>query len=207
MKNLKIVLMLFSFLIGSSVQSLRASDDNQQIPPILNTQLIPTGYGITKLLKRDYFLASLLIDKSAIYGSADDIIYIDAARRMEFKFVADRKISGRTFGRQMATAIKINNIKNEIIDSKTQIQLFMKLFRRSIVKGDVIRFDYHEDFGTRAYQNNHLLGEIPYSKLFYRLLLRVWLGERPPSSQFKAGILGQNGDDYAIAMQNRYQSL
>lgn len=199
--------MLFSFLIGNSVQSLKARDDNQQIPPILDTQLIPTGYGITKLLKRDYFLASLLIDKNAIYNSAEDIIYIDAARRMEFKFVADRKISGRTFGREMAAAIKINNQKDEIIESKRQIKEFMKLFRRSIKKGDVLRFDYHDDFGTRIYQNNRQLGEITYSKLFYRLLLRIWLGEMPPSSLFKTGILGQNGDDYAVAMQIRYQSL
>ena len=199
--------MLFSFLFGNSVQNLAASNDKQQIAPILDTQLIPTGYGVTKLLKHDYFLASLLIDKNAIYGSAEDIIYIDAARRMEFKFIADRKISGRTFGREMAAAIKINNIKDEIIDSKLQIRQFMKLFSRSIKKGDVLRFDYHDDFGTRVYLNNRRLGEIAYSKLFYRLLLRTWLGERPPSSQFKTGILGQNGDEYAIAMQNRYQSL
>lgn len=199
--------MLFSFLFGSSIQNLAASNDKQQIPPILDTQLIPTGYGVTKLLKRDYFLASLLIDKNAIYGSAEDIIYIDAARRMEFKFIADRKISGRTFAREMAAAIKINNIKDEITDSKLQIRQFMKLFSRSIKKGDVLRFDYHENFGTRIYHNNRKIGEITYSKLFYRLLLRTWLGERPPSSQFKTGILGQNGDEYAIAMQNRYQSL
>lgn len=206
MKNLLVVLMALSFFVGESAQSL---EKNVQPSPakILKILLIPTGYGLTKLMKNDYYLASLLIDKDALFQDSEGLIFIDATKRMEFKFVTDRRISGRTFGRQIAAAIKINNSEAEVKESKTQIKRFIRLFKRNIKKGDVIRFDYHDKFGTRIYHNNRRLGEIPYSNVFYRVLLRMWLGDRPPSTQFKKGIMGLNGNEYAISMQQRYQSI
>lgn len=205
MKNLIAILAIFLSFLGNSAQGLESNVSQNKAPQILDVKLIPTGFGLTKLLKEDYFLASLLIDKDAIFQGAEELVYIDAARRMEFKFVADRKISGRTFGRQMAESIKINNEKEALLDSISQVKQFIGMFRRSIKKGDVLRFDYHASFGTRVYLNKRRLGEIPYSSVFYRLLLNTWLGERPPSSEFKSGILGRNGDDYAVEMQKRYQ--
>lgn len=174
---------------------------------ILDRPLMPTGYGLTQLLKKDYYLARLSIDKAAIYGGPEDLAIIDAARRMEFKFVADRKISGRTFARKIAEGMKINNQSDELKANMTQVKRFMTFFKRSIKKGDVIRFDYHRDFGTRVYLNDRMLGEIPYSLQFYSFLVNIWLGDRPPTARFKSGLLGQNGDDYAVQMQQRYESM
>ena len=70
-----------------------------------------------------------------------------------------------------------------------------------------MRFDYHTQFGTRVYLNKRLLGEIPESREFYRFVHNTWLGDRPPSAKFKLGILGQNGDEYAIRLQQRYESM
>ena len=126
---------------------------------------------------------------------------------MEFKFVNERKISGRTFVRKFAEGIKINNTSDEVKDNMTKIKLFNSFFKRSIKKGDVLRFDYHKDFGTRVYLNKRLLGEIPYSLDLYRCLLNVWLGESPPSAKFKLGLLGHNGDEYAIKLQKRFERV
>jgi hypothetical protein len=208
-KNSLTVLMIVScLLLGVSVQS--AEPESQKIrkeAKILDRPLIPTGYGITKLLKKDYYLGQLSIDKSAIYRTPEDLVFIDAARRMEFKFVSERKISGRTFGRQLAEGMKINNDSAALKDKMSMIKRFKSFFKKTIIKGDVIRFDYHGKFGTRVYQNKRLLGEISESREFYRFLLNIWLGERPPSSKFKSGLLGQNGDEYAIELQQRYESI
>jgi len=209
-KILFTVLMLVSWVFsGISVQS--AEPSNAQSAPkqitILDRPLIPTGYGVTKLLKKDYYLGRLAIDEAAIYRTPEDLIYIDAARSMEFKFVSERKISGRTFARQLAEGMKINNEAKNLGESMPQIKQFIGLFKRNIKKGDVIRIDYHGNFGTRVYQNKRLLGEIPASLDFYRLVLNIWLGERPPSAKFKSGVLGQNGDEYAIELQLRYESI
>ncbi len=209
MKNSLTVLMIVSCLLsGISVQS--AETENQNILKeikILDRPLIPTGYGLTKLLKKDYYLGQLSIDKSAIYRTPEDLVFIDAAKRMEFKFVSDRKMSGRTFGRQLAESMKINNDSKTLKESMVKIKKFISFFKRNIKKGDVIRFDYHGDFGTRVYLNKRLLGEISYSLDLYRCVISIWLGERPPSAKFKSGLLGQNGDEYAIELQQRYESI
>ena len=192
-------------LLGINVQSAENSAPKEV--KILDRPLIPTGYGITKMLKEDFYLGRLSIDKAAIYRTPEDLVFIDAARRMEFMFVNDRKMSGRTFVRKFAEGIKINNTSDEVKDNMTKIKLFNSFFKRSIKKGDVLRFDYHKDFGTRVYLNKRLLGEIPYSLDLYRCLLNVWLGERPPSAKFKLGLLGQNGDEYAIKLQKRFEAF
>jgi chalcone isomerase-like protein len=202
-----LVVILLCACLGSSSLVHAADSSAPKVFKILDTTLIPTGYGLTKLLNEDYYLGRFSIDATAIYRSPEDLVFIDAARRMEFKFVTDRRISGRTFGRNLIAAIKINNEQSALDDNKDEIKRFIGFFRRSIKKGDVLRFDYHQKFGTRVYLNKRLLGEIPESREFYRFVLNTWLGERPPSSQFKLGILGQNGDEYAIKLQQRYQSL
>jgi len=210
MKNSTIVLItvfLSSVLFEMPVEAADNNQDVIKVAKILDRPLIPTGYGLTKLLKEDFYLGQLSIDTAAVYRTSDDLVFIDAPRRMEFKFVTDRKISGRTFGRQLAESMKINNTADALKNSLPKIKKFMKFFKRSIKKGDVVRFDYHKDFGTRVYLNERMLGEIAYSLDFYRCLLNIWLGDRPPSAKFKLGLLGQNGDEYAIELQRRYNAI
>lgn len=214
MKNSIIVLMFVSVVcFGFSVQSAETSKQTTpKIYKILDRPLIPTGLGVTKLSGKDYYMGQFSIDSSAIYRSVEDLLYIDAARRMEFKFVSERRVSGRTFGRQLAESMKINNEKESLKAHMGSIKRFMGFFKKSIKKGDVIKIDYHKDFGTRVYYNDRRLGEISSGEIadkkeFYRIILNIWLGERPPSSTFKSGLLGQNGDDYAIRLQNRFKSM
>ncbi|PCI73421.1 MAG: hypothetical protein COB38_00725 [Gammaproteobacteria bacterium] len=175
----------------------------QEKAKILEKTLIPTGYGLTKFLNKDFYLARFSIDESASYASVDDLVYIDAARRMEFKFVLD-KVSGRTFWRRLSQGMKINNDREALKDNIVFVKQLKTFFKRAIKKGDIIRFDYHPDFGTRVYHNKRFLGEI--SGEFYRFIVNVWFGNRPPSNRFKDGLLGRNGDDYAINMQQRFEA-
>lgn len=174
---------------------------------ILDRPLIPTGYGLTKQLNKDYYLGRFSIDKSAVYRSLEDLLIIDAARQMEYKFVSDRKISGSTFARKLAEAMKINNDPEALRDNIVKIKRFKNFFKKPFKKGDVLRFDYHTSFGTRVFHNNRLIGEVPASHEFFRFVLNTWVGTRPPSSTFKTGVLGQNGDEYAIRLQQRYESM
>ena len=207
----KVLLIIFSLLILSSSTLLLAFNDDYsnyvhtQKAKILERTLIPTGYGLTKFLNKDYYIARFSIDETVGYASPDDLIYIDAARRMEFKFVTD-KVSGKTFWRRLAQSIKINNDRVALNDNITFVKKLKGFFRRSIIKGDIIRFDYHHDFGTRVYHNKRFLGEISDSREFYRFIVSVWFGKRPPSNQFKEGLLGRNGNEYAINMQQLFDA-
>jgi len=207
MKSLVVLIVVSVVFVGSFANAAETPAPAAKVAKILDRPLIPTGYGLTKLLKEDFYLGQLLIDNAAVYRSSDDLVFIDAARRMEFKFVTDKKISGRTFVRILIEGMKINNSPESLKTSMANIRRFKGFFKRSIKKGDVVRFDYHKNFGTRVYLNKRMLGEIPYSLDLYRCLLNIWLGERPPSSKFKLGLLGQNGDEYAIELQQRYHSI
>ena len=194
-------------LLSTSVYSFEEAYTGytpSQKAKILERTLIPTGYGLTKFLNKDYYIARFSIDETAAYSSADDLIYIDAARRMELKFVT-KKVSGRTFWRRLSQGIKINNDRDALKDNLVYVKRLQSFFKRTIKKGDVIRFDYHHDFGTRVYHNKRFLGQIGDSLEFYRFIVNAWLGKRPPSSQFKEGLLGRNGNEYAINMQQRFE--
>lgn len=202
MRSLLILMIFISclFLTGA-VQSAEEAK-------ILDRPLIPTGFGLTQQFGEDYYLGRFSIDKSAIYRSAEDLVHIDAARRMEFKFVSSHRISGRTFGRQLVERMKINNKKESLAAHIQDIKRFKKFFKKNIKNGDVIRIDYHVNFGTRVYLNDRSIGsvtgELADTREFFGLILNIWFGEIPPSIKFKNGLLGQNGDDYALSLQRRY---
>lgn len=208
MKKLLVILLLVSCLLqGFSVHS--AESNNQRISKILDRTLIPTGLGLIKSHGEDYYLGRFSIDNNAVYRTAEDLVVIDAARRMEFKFLSRRAVSGRAFGRLLLEGMKINNRKDALkahFDNIKRLKNFF--FNKSIQKGDVIKMDYHVDFGTRVYLNNRRLGQIggqiADTREFYGLILNMWLGERPPSQKFKNGLLGQNDDDYAIKLQQQF---
>lgn len=201
--SLKSIIFIFISLLISSTHAQEVNNTAK----IADQVLIPTGYGLTQLLGEDYYLARFLIDRNALFSTAEDLAFVDAARRMEFKFITKRKISGRSFVRKIAESMKINNEKTALNENMANIKSFMSFFKKPIKKGDVLRFDYHDSFGTRVYLNKRMLGEIPYSRAFYRCLLNVWVGDRPPSAKFKSGIVGHNGDEYAIMLQQRYESI
>ncbi|MDQ7048245.1 MAG: chalcone isomerase family protein [Enterobacterales bacterium] len=206
MKYLKTIIIIALILVSNSF--LASAAVNQRVTPkIFDRPLIPTGYGEAKFLYKDFYLGCFLIDTSAVYRTPEDLLFIDAARRMEFKFITEKRMSGRAFIQQLLQSMKINNDPDALRANIANLKLFKGFFRRSIKKGDILRFDYHKRFGTRVYLNKRLIGEISDSNEFYRFILNTWLGDRPPSAKFKRGILGQNGDGYAIELQKRFDAL
>lgn len=206
-KLISFVLMISTLNVQSAEQTENEKLLAVQKITIIDRPLLMVGMGLTQSIGGDYYIGAFYIDEAAQYSSGDDLIFIDAPRRMEFRFASDHKVSGRGFGRKIAEGIRINNTAEQIKDEKDKLRTLVKLFKGSYKKGDVLRFDYHNSFGTRVILNGRTLGAIKGSKDLYRLLVRTWVGERPPSSLFKVGITGQNESNYAIELLKRYISL
>lgn len=206
-----LILMVISLPVLSAEQTAEQIEQDKiravQKIQILDRPLLMRGMGLTQLMSDDYYIGAFYLDELAVFDDGDDFVYIEVPRRMEFRFASERKISGRGFGRNLAERIRINNTPGNIKAEKANLQKFIRLFRGSYKKGDVISFDYHRDFGTRVYLNSRRLGEIKNSRDLYRLLVKMWVGDRPPSSTFKKGIIGRNDGDYAIELLKRYVSL
>lgn len=206
-KLLSIVFFIISFSAISAEQTEEEKLLAVQKIQILERPLLMVGMGLTQLMSDDYYIGAFYIDEAAQYLSGEDLIYIEAPRVMEFRFASERKISGRGFGRKIAEGIRINNASENVDAEKENLQRFIRFFKGSYKKGDIIRFDYHKRFGTRVTFNGRKLGDIRDSRDLYRLLVRIWVGDRPPSSKFKLGIIGRNEDQYAITLLKRFVSL
>jgi hypothetical protein len=211
-KILKLISVIFIISFVSNISAYADLTENEKLIAvqkvmIVDRPLIMRGMGLTQLLNDDYYIGAFYLDDAATFATGEDLIFIDAPRRMEFRFASGHKVSARGFGRKIAEGIRINNEKNNIESEKDKLRIFMSLFKGSYKKGDIVRFDYHNSFGTRVSLNGKTLGTIKRSRDFYRLLVRLWVGERPPSSLFKQGIIGKNEDNYSIELLKRFVSL
>lgn len=198
-------------MVGFSVSAEERTEQDRMIAvqkiQILDRSLIMVGMGLTQLMSDDYYIGALYLDDAAVFSEEEDLLLLDVPRSMQFLFASERSISGRGFGRMLGEAIRINNIPGDIDKEKDRLKAFLGLFKGNYQKGDKIRFDFHHTFGTRVYHNDKQIGEFENAKELYRLLLRMWIGNRPPSSIFKNGIIGKNDDDTAISLLRRYVSF
>ena len=158
------------------------------------------------MMEKDYYLGAFYADEAAQYNDAEDLVYLDAPRRMEFRFASD-KVSARGFARNLAQGIRINNSKANVDAEKDNLRRFISSFRGSYKKGDFVRFDYHSNSEMRLIYNGRLIATFDRARDLYRLFLRVWVGDRPPSSKFKKGIIGRHETENAIALQKQFVSL
>ncbi|WP_196137681.1 chalcone isomerase family protein [Aliikangiella sp. G2MR2-5] len=170
--------------------------------------LLMVGMGLTRLMNDDYYIGAFYVDEAAQYDMGEDLAYLDASRRMEFRIASKSNISGRGFKRKLAEAIRINNAPTNVKGESEGLQQLFKLFKGTYKPGDKICFDYYKQGAiTRVTYNGRTLGEVRRSKDLYQLLLKTWLGERPPSSKFKEGISGRNDTKYALDLLRRFVTL
>ena len=66
----------------------------------------------------------------------------------------------------------------------------MKTWLPSFDKGDTLTYSYRPGRGVRIAVNNETVGTIP-GRPFARALFGVWLGDNPPNSSLKRGLLGR----------------
>lgn len=174
---------------------------------IIDKPALMIGMGLTQRMSDDYYIGALYLDENVPYDGTEDYLLIEVARRMEFRIASDSSISARSFSRKLAEGIRINNTRDAISAQKADIARMMRYFRGTYKKGDVLAIDYHKNFGTRFSLNGRTLGEVPNSNELYKLLIKVWIGERPPSSKFKQGIIGNNDADYAVDLLRKFVAL
>jgi len=175
---------------------------------ILDRTCLLVGMGLTKLMNDDFYIGAFYMDDLADRAAPEDLIELQVPRRMEYKFASDRRIPASSFKRELVQAIKINNDKSLIRTQRDNLYNFVRAFKGSYKKGDTITFDYHPSFGTRVSVNGKAVLEVAAGEPeFYAMLVRTWVGRRPPSSAFLNGIMGRADSNEAILLLNRYVTL
>ena len=211
MKHFK--LFIIFVLISSPLAAFAAEQTEEekllavQRIDIIDKSALMIGMGLTQLMSDDYYIGAFYLDEAVQYDGSDEFMFVEVARCMEFRMASTSNISARSFARKLAESIRINNERDEVSAHSSKLGRFIRMFRGTYKKGDVLRFYYHQNFGTRITLNDRVLGEIENSAELYKLLIKVWVGERPPSSKFKEGIMGNNDGNYAVTLLKKFVAL
>ena len=183
------------FFLLSAPMSFSQSDDFDTIP--LN------GLATYEQLRKQYYVGALYLKQ--INQNADAVLGSLGVKRMDVRIVID-KWSPRRFSQQWNQAILINNDQASLEKFSAQILAFLEMPKDNLISGDRITIDMDPELGTTVYLNNQKVFT-ESDNAFFNVLLNTWIGQRPPSTDFKNNILSLSMDKPATEMLVTYESL
>ena len=168
----------------------------QTSAPILNGISIHTEFG------QEQFIGALFSKTPS--DNAEELLRNANPSQMELKIISPDGMTVRRFSRMWIEGMAINNSPELLIAQADSMVKFDSLFKNRLAQGDDIVFKYVNSKGVDIIVNKETLGNIQ-SDDFFKLLLSVWIGKVPLSTDFKNGIL-KNGrsDNILIA---RFDSI
>ncbi len=158
------------------------------------------GMAVLNTFGKEKYIAALYVDTPT--NNANSILLQSNSASMEF-LVVDRSISRRSMGRLWAESVAINADYTLFEKYAEDLVSLTSLIKGRLITGDKLRLT-RTDVGVALELNDLLLGELESDGLF-ELLLQTWIGEVPPSTQFKEQLLASGNIDPQL--QSRFQTL
>lgn len=147
------------------------------------------GAGVrTKLIFTVYAAGLYLGDRKK---SAAEVYAAPGAKRM--RLVMQRPVNAEEFGQAFLTGIQQNTDKAERAKLVEELSKFGQLFATipELKKGDVLNIDFVPGQGTIIQINGKQAAEPIAEPLFYTMLLKIWLGDKPADAKLKSALLGE----------------
>ncbi len=157
------------------------------------------GIAIQSELRSDWFINALYLSEKSTNPEA--ILSDVNPKRMEIKVLADH-LSGRRLKRFWVERIRNNNNPSDVLALAKQVRNFANAMGQNLVANDVITIDYLPGTATRISINGSKTADL--SPKIFNMVLKSWIGELPPSNEFKTAILGETNYD---ALLSRYQAI
>lgn len=139
-------------------------------------------------LRHSYYLAGLYVERPS--EDPKTLLESDQRKRLVIKVTTDRW-SPRRFSSQWSRSLLINNNGDALNVFGEAVIEFNNLLQGDVVRGDTLEVERQSDDSTEVRLNGVTLMNVARSG-FTELILRTWVGARPPSSDFKQQILGQD---------------
>ncbi|GAA4365184.1 TonB family protein [Kangiella marina] len=159
------------------------------------------GLGVHSELRNEWFLNGLYLTNKT--DDADEAVTAPGAKRMEIRVLADN-LSGRRLKRFWIERIKNNNEASNVLANAKSVRDFATLMDQDLVTGDSITIDLIPSDATVISINGFEVGRTAPEA--FALILRTWVGERPPSSEFKDAILGDISGAQRSDLVARFQA-
>lgn len=201
----KQVLHAFIMLIMLCVVTVSHAAAQQSSEQSSEQSLSLNGLAVHSKLRNDLYMAALYTE----IGSSDAqmLLESDQNKRMELRVLAKRW-SARGFAEHWNQALIINNSEDDLAKFAREVRRFTSAVRGKLVPGDRITIDYRSKQYTRLYVDGvRLLSVKKDPQQFFQLLLRCWIGPRPPSTEFKQNILNLPTGDEGSGLLARYEAL
>lgn len=170
------------------------------LPGLAFAELQLNGAAPYQALREDVYLAGLYLSQPST--NEEQVLSSQGPKRMDIHITRDR-LSPRAFAELWNQGIAINNPAEEVKRLSNPIVRFTGLLPASLVKDDHMVIELTADRGTVVSVNGFQLMQVS-DDAFFTLLLRTWIGPRPPSAEFKTRILtdaGPTARDLARQMQ------
>jgi TonB family protein len=113
-------------------------------------------------------------------------------------------LSGRRLKRFWIERIKNNNEASSVLANAKSVRDFANLMDNDLVSGDIVTIDALPS-ATVVSVNGSEVGRTDAEA--FPLILRTWIGDRPPSSEFKDAILGDNSSVQRSELISRFTAV
>lgn len=158
-----------------------------------------TGVAAYSELRRPYYIGALYLDQPVI--SAGQVLSSWGRRRMEMRITAERW-TPRRFSSQWTQALILNAAPGQLEKFDDAFVSFNNLPRGALRRGDHLVIQSDKKGRTRISLNGtEMFAESKPG--FFEVLLSTWIGDKPPSTEFKNAILGSK----APSLMAQYRAL
>ncbi len=166
-------------------------------------EVVLNGVGEARELTGSLYLGALYLE----HRSTNPEVIATSVwnKRLAIRITAD-KLYGRRFGQLWRERIAINTDRKLVTELGKDIMQFVDLFKDTYIRGDQINIDFSPNIGTVVSVNGTVIGKVK-NPAVHEVIVRAWVGEKPPTAQFKVGVLGTADDATAIALQQQFGSL
>lgn len=200
MKKITLSITYLLSLIAISLASTTVYAAEQASVAGTNLQL--NGLAVHSELRNEWFLNGLYLTNKT--DDAEEVISSAGAKRMELRVVAN-SLSGRRLKRFWIERIKNNNEASNVLANAKSVRDFATLMDKDLISGDIITIDLIPSSATVISINGSEVGRTDESA--FPLILKTWVGDRPPSSEFKEAILGGSSGVQRSAIASRFTSI
>jgi len=183
MKKLMLAVVFAAFAGGVSAAEL-AGVTLPDSAEVGGQELTLSGIGLREKAWIDVYVGALYLPEAT--DKAEAAINMEGPSRMVMHFVrdvpADKIVDGWKEG------FRNNNEKAVVEALGERLEKFNSFFSSDIKEGQAVMLDYVPGTGTRVSIDDEDKGSIE-GEDFVRALRAVWLGPKPPSKNFKKGLL------------------
>lgn len=151
------------------------------------SNLVLNGAGVRSKFIFDLYVAALYLNVKKTTSMA--VMSDPGEKRIALHLLDD--ISAESMLYALQKAIEKNHTDEELRAMKIELRDFDIIGHRlgRLREGDVVLLDYQLGTGTQITVNGAVRGTIP-GAVFYKALLKIWLGDKPAQEDLKLKLLG-----------------